>query len=134
MSVALRWRGSLPMWVLWPCLPSSVSIYGTNCPLAKQSSLPSRRGWSLASRSYPAFAVSQFDSPEKTETYEILRHPGGGRKDVFRWAAPGQKPVAELEIYRPGAEFSPSAPAVAEIAARMNPGDGRELEVAGLID
>jgi hypothetical protein len=90
--------------------------------------------WSLASRSYPAFAVSQFDSPEKTETYEILRHPGGGRKDVFRWTAPGQKPVAELEIYRPGAEFSPSAPAVVEIAARMNPGDGRELEAAGLID
>jgi hypothetical protein len=39
-----------------------------------------KAGWSLASRSYPAFAVSQFDFPEKTETYEILRLPGGGRK------------------------------------------------------
>src|ERR1700687_5093197 len=42
-------------------------------------------GWSVAVRSYPAFAVSQFDLPEKTEAYQILRHPEGGRKDVFRW-------------------------------------------------
>jgi hypothetical protein len=38
-------------------------------------------GWSVAVRSYPAFAVSQFDLPEKTEAYQILRHPEGGRKD-----------------------------------------------------
>jgi len=108
---------------LWDQLPAG----GASEPAA-------RAGWSLASRSYPAFAVSQFDSLEKTETYEILRHPGGGRKDVFRWAAPGEKPVAELEIYRPGAEFSQSAPADAEIAARMDLGGERDLEAAGLID
>jgi hypothetical protein len=79
---------------------------------------------SVASRSYPAFAVSQFDLPERTETYAIFRHPEGGRKDVFRWAAPGENPVAELEIYRPGGEMSQSAPAVAEIAARMYPEGG----------
>ncbi len=62
-------------------------------------------GWSLATRSHPAFAVSQFDLYGKTETYEIFRHPEGGRKDVLRWAAQGEKPVAELEIYRPGGEF-----------------------------
>jgi hypothetical protein len=33
---------------------------------------------------YPAFAVSQLDLPEKTETYEILRHPEGGRKGDWR--------------------------------------------------
>jgi hypothetical protein len=93
-----------------------------------------RPGWSVASRSHPAFAVSQFDLPEKTETYEILRHPQGGRKDVFRWAVQGEKPVAELEIYRPGAEFGQSGPAVAEMAGRMDPGGGRELEAAGIID
>ena len=32
-------------------------------------------GWSVASRSRPAFAVSSFDPAEKSETYEILRHP-----------------------------------------------------------
>jgi len=38
-----------------------------------------KAGWSVAMRSYPAFAVSQFDLPEKTEAYQILRHPEGGR-------------------------------------------------------
>jgi hypothetical protein len=41
-------------------------------------------GWGVALRSLPAFAVSQFDLPEKTETYQILRHPEGGRKDILR--------------------------------------------------
>jgi hypothetical protein len=93
-----------------------------------------RAGWTVATRSYPAFAVSQFDLSGKTETYEILRHPEGGRKDVFRWAALGEKPVAELEIYRPGGELSQSGPAAAEIAARIDPESGRELEAAGVID
>jgi hypothetical protein len=91
-------------------------------------------GWAAATRSYPAFAVSQFDSSGKTEAYEILRHPLGGRKDVFRWAALGERPVAELEIYRPGAESSPSEPAAADLAARIEPASGRELEAAGVID
>jgi hypothetical protein len=83
-----------------------------------------RVGWSVAARSHPAFAVSQFDLPEKTETYEIFRHPAGGRKDVIRWAAregiQGDGPVAELEIYRPGGEFGQSEQTVAEIAKRMD--------------
>jgi hypothetical protein len=94
--------------------------------------------WTVALRSHPAFAVSQFDLPEKTETYEILRHPEGGRKDVIRWTArdgkPGEMPVAELEIYRPGGEFAESGPAAADIAARIDPKGGRDLEAAGLID
>jgi hypothetical protein len=90
-------------------------------------------GWSLASRSHPAFAVSQADLPGKTETYEIRRHPDGGRKDILRWAAPGERPVAELEIYRPGAERRSEA-LEAELAARMDPGSSREIESAGMID
>ncbi len=65
----------------------------------RQSGL--ERGHARAS----AFAVSQFDFAEKTETYEILRHPGSGRKDILRGAAAegkatpkagrrAQKPVA----------------------------------------
>ncbi len=42
-------------------------------------------GWSAASPLAPGFAVSQFDLSDKTDTYEILRHPEGGRKDVLRW-------------------------------------------------
>jgi hypothetical protein len=95
-------------------------------------------GWNMAMRSHPAFAVSQFDLLEKSETYEIFRHPEGGRKDVLRWAArdakQGEKPVAELEIYRPGGEFNASESAISTIAARMEPAGGRELEAAGVID
>jgi hypothetical protein len=105
---------------LWDELPVGEAIE----PSAKS-------GWSLASRSHPAFAISQFDLPEKTETYQILRHPEGDRKDVVRWATQDQKPVAELEIYRPGGEASPSRPAVADIAARMG---ASKLEAAGVID
>jgi hypothetical protein len=111
----------------WEQLPDAAATE----PVAKP-------GWRAADRLYPAFAVSQFDSLEKTETYQIFRHPEGGRKDVFRWSAkdakPSETPVAELEIYRPGGELSHSGPAVAGLAARMD-GEGlRELEAAGIID
>jgi hypothetical protein len=108
---------------LWDQLPDSAGLEPT-----------AKAGWSVAGRSYPAFAVSQFDLPGKTEAYEILRHPEGGRKDVFRWATLGEKPVAQLEIYRPGGESGSSGPGSDEIAAAMDLGGGRELEAAGMID
>jgi hypothetical protein len=108
---------------LWDELP----LKDLNDPAAKSA-------WSAAARSYPAFAISQFDLPGKTEAYEIFRHPDGGRKDVFRWAAAGEKPIAELEIYRPGGELSQSGPPIADIAARMDPDGMRELQAAGVID
>src|SRR5665213_1208587 len=108
---------------LWDELPAVVDLGPAANP-----------GWSVADRSYPAFAVSQLDLPGKTETYQILRHPEGGRKDVFRWAALGEKPVVELEIYRPGGELGSSGPTETDIAARMDPSGGRDLEAAGVID
>jgi hypothetical protein len=72
------------MWGFWPCLPIA-GIHLWDVLLAGLASQrPTKMGWSVAARSYPAFAVSQFDSPEKTETYQIFRHPEGGRKDVLR--------------------------------------------------
>jgi hypothetical protein len=108
-------------------------------PAAGEPSPPfAKGGWSAALRSRPAFAVSQIDIPEKSETYEIFRHPEGGRKDVIRWAVrdgkQGEKPVAELEVYRPGGEFNPSEAAAPQIAARMEPAGEREPEAAGVID
>ena len=108
---------------LWDELP----LKGIGDPSAKSA-------WSVASRANPAFAVSQFDLSGKTESYEILRHPDGGRKDVLRWAAQGEKPIAEIEIYRPGGELSQSGPPIAEIAGRMDPNGMRELQAAGVID
>ncbi|HLX17098.1 MAG TPA: hypothetical protein VKS24_18085 [Bradyrhizobium sp.] len=90
--------------------------------------------FTAALRSRPQFAVSSLDPPEKSEIYEIFRHPAGGRKDIFHWGAPDEKPVAELEIYRPGGEFNPAERLGAEMARRMDPDGRRELEAAGVID
>jgi hypothetical protein len=94
-----------------------------------------KAGWYLASRSHPAFAVSLIDQTDKTETYEIFRHPDGGRKDVLHWTAQGPalggKPIAELEIYRPGAEFDPLD---AVNAPKGGQQDSPGLEAAGIID
>jgi len=93
-----------------------------------------RPGFALAQRSRPAFAVSSTGSPDKSEAYEIFRHPEGGRKDIFHWGDPGEKPVAELEIYRLGGEIDPSQPQTSDLAARIAPEGPRELETAGVID
>jgi hypothetical protein len=65
--------------------------------------------WTVANRSTPAFASSYADFLYKSKSYQIFRHPEGGRKDVLRWDAANGQPIAELEIYRPGGEFEPSA-------------------------
>ncbi len=93
-----------------------------------------RPGWSIANRSHPAFAVSRIDSSEKTASYINFRHPEGGRRDVLRWTGMADKPVAELEIYRQGAEFDVTRPAAAGLATRMGLGADAPLEQAGLID
>src|SRR5258708_988603 len=49
-------------------------------PVDESNEPPAKAGWSLADRSHPAFAVSQSDLLEKTESYEIFRHPLGGRR------------------------------------------------------
>ncbi|MET4391135.1 hypothetical protein ABIB73_006922 [Bradyrhizobium sp. F1.4.3] len=95
-------------------------------------------GWSEASRSRPAFALSRLVSSEKPASYTILRHPEGGRKDVMRWTGEADQPVAELEIYREGGEFDVARPATADLAVnlavQMGLGAAVTLEQAGLID
>jgi hypothetical protein len=92
--------------------------------------------WSVADRSYPAFALSPQDPSDKSaksDSYVILRHPLGGRKDLLRWSGPADKPAAELEIYRPGGEYPAAVEARAELAERML-SPGAELEAAGVIE
>jgi len=108
---------------LWERLPNATAMDPSG-----------KTAWSLAERSSRAFAVSQFNLHDKTETYEIFRHPEGGRKDLIQWSGADKKPVAELEIYRLGNEFDHSGPAIAEIAGRMDPDGLRELEAAGIVD
>jgi hypothetical protein len=95
-----------------------------------------RRDWTVADRSYPAFALGGLDQADKSVTYTILRHPEGGRKDIFSWPGQGETQgslaVAELEIYRIGDEAA-SAPSPSEdLALRMPPGGA--LEAAGVIE
>ncbi|MBR0755192.1 hypothetical protein JQ604_23655 [Bradyrhizobium jicamae] len=117
MTLALMAIGGL---YLWQQLPDATAEE------------PAEQTWNLATRSAPAFVVSQLDPRDKTDTYEIFRHPQGGRKDVFRWADADKKPTAELEIYRFGSELA--APATLDLAGRMELSGRRELEAAGIID
>ena len=73
------------------------------------SGAPARVEWTPATRSIPAFASNHYDLSYKTKSYQILRHPEGGRRDVLRWNAEDDRPIAELEIYRLGAEAEPPA-------------------------
>lgn len=94
----------------------------------------SNPAWRIAGHSHPAFTLSRPDYPEKTESYTILRHPDGGRKDILRWTGEDGRPMAELEIYRLGGEFHAALPADTPLAARM-PHLGRSaLEAAGLVE
>ena len=96
---------------------------------------PPAPGWTPASRPHPAFAISQLDLANRTDAYEILRHPEGGRKDILRWAATASEPVtAEIEIYRPGTELSAFAAADADLALRMGIRGAGEAEAAGVIE
>lgn len=100
VTLALLAMGGM---ALWEQLPDLAAMD----PSSRDASLndASLRGaWSLLDRSSRAFAVSQFDPHDKTEAYEIFRHPKGGRRD-FRWRGADRRPVAELEIYRPGGEL-----------------------------
>src|SRR4051794_13061356 len=129
--------GTLARLIAYLCTLALIAILGIylwdQLPGAEPE-LATKNEWSLATRSAPAFAVSQFDLSYRTDTYQILRHPEGGRKDVLRWTGPDGKLAAELEIYRPGGELSEAMPAMAEIAGRIDPDGVGQIEAAGIID
>src|SRR5438876_6592790 len=76
MTLALLAIGGI---ALWDAVPDAMATD------------PVKDGWSLAERSARAFAVSHVNLHDKTEIYEIFRHPEGGRKDVFQWSGADEK-------------------------------------------
>jgi hypothetical protein len=104
--------GTLARLVAYCCTLALLFIVGAylwdQLPEVHGADPAGRPEWTVATRSAPAFASNQYDFSYKTRSYEILRHPEGGRKDILRWDAESGRPVAELEIYRPGGEFEPS--------------------------
>lgn len=106
-------------------LIATVGLHYLNQLLSSDTHQPvAKPGWAVATRTAPAFAVSQTDSLEYPESYAIFRHPEGGRKEIFRWGAVGERPIAELEIYRPGGEFGAAGSAAGSGAALSVPTEG----------
>ncbi|WGR94780.1 hypothetical protein MTX20_11720 [Bradyrhizobium sp. ISRA435] len=67
---ALALLGGLSVY-LWQRLPDATAME------------PAAAGWGLADHSAPAFAMSRLDPRDKTEAYEIFRHPQGGLQGRF---------------------------------------------------
>jgi hypothetical protein len=82
--------GTLARLIGYLCTPALIAMLGIhlwiNCR-TRNGNLPPKRGGARP-RSAPAFAASQFDLSFKTDAYQVLRHPEGGRKDVLRWTDP----------------------------------------------
>jgi hypothetical protein len=75
----------------------------------------------MVDRSSRTFTFCQFDSCNKTETYEIFRHPLGDRKDLFRWSGADSKSVAKFDIYRPSDELNPAGLSADWLTGTDNP-------------
>jgi hypothetical protein len=104
--------GTLARLIAYCCMLALLFIVGVylwNQLPDTHANASARPEWTVATRSSPAFTSNQYDLSYKTRSYEILRHPEGGRKDVLRWNAENGRTIAELEIYRPGGELEPSA-------------------------
>lgn len=89
--------------------------------------------WSKATHSRPAFAIHETETGEKTVSYDVFRHPDGGRRDVILWTAAGQTPAGELELLRAGNAGHAELPA-ADVAARMDPGGLRAVVAEGMMN
>jgi len=97
--------GTAARLIAYLCTPALIAMLGAylgdQLPDPERESAP-QTGGSLATRSVPAFAASQFDLSYKTDAYQVLRHP----EEVLRWTDQDGGPAAELEIYRPGGELN----------------------------
>jgi len=137
-SAADELRATLARLIAYVLTLALLAVLGLSAwdqlPRTEASEPTVKASWAVAGRSYPAFAVNRLDTSDKSEAYKIVRHPEGGRKDIFRWSGQAGKPSAELEIYRLGGEADASANPRADLATRM-PADGAaDLEAAGVID
>jgi hypothetical protein len=112
-GMADEFLGTLARLIAYVCTLALLFMAGVylwdQLPEMHPTETSARPEWSVATRSTPAFASNQYDLSYKTRSYQIFRHPEGGRKDVLRWNAENGRTIAELEIYRPGGEFEPSA-------------------------
>jgi hypothetical protein len=78
-----------------------------------------RSNWIALERPQRAFVLLLPEFPNEPEPgYAILRHPGGGRKDVLTWGNPAQPAsILRIEIYRPANEGRDSSRSTLEASA-----------------
>jgi hypothetical protein len=108
---------------------AAIDLAETSVPLR------SRDAWTAVIRPHPAFSAPVADFSSQSESYEILRHPEGGRKDILRWsAALANAPLSQIELYRPGGELTAFGPVASEIAARITHGRTDAIQAAGVIE
>ncbi len=91
--------------------------------------------WIEVHRPHAAFSTS-FDEIETPARHAIRRHVNGyGRKDIMRFGVAGEDgAVAEIELYRPGAETTGFDAPTAEVARRAAPIEGERFSAAETLD
>lgn len=97
---------------------------------------PDQNRWLSAARPYPAFSVPMSELGDRAAAYDIFRHAeGGGRRDVLTWAGTdADRPVARIEIYRPGSERGSFGQAAATLADSAGLASEDAVQPAGMID
>jgi hypothetical protein len=74
--------------------------------------------WVASPRPHPALSLNMTEFTDKSASYNIYRHPDGGRKDVLGWDFAGGQPFARLTLLRPTGHpaFGPAAREIARDA------------------
>lgn len=90
------------------------------------------REWVASPRPHPAFSLSIAEFADKSASYNIYRHPDGGRKDVLGWDFAGGQPFARLTVHRP-IEHTVFGPAAREIARDAGLITLQRIQPAGVI-
>lgn len=90
------------------------------------------KSWIPATRPYPAFSLAAPELSDKTASYDIFRHPEGGRKDIMAWDHAGQ-PFGQIEIYRPSGELQVFGSPVREVIRRAGDVMSERAQAIGMV-
>lgn len=90
------------------------------------------KSWAPATRPHPAFSLAAPELADKTVSYDIFRHPEGGRKDIMAWNYAGQ-PFGQIEIYRPAGEQTVFGSAIGEVTRRAGGSTSERARAIGVV-
>jgi hypothetical protein len=90
------------------------------------------KSWIPATRPHPAFSLAAPELADKTISYDIFRHPEGGRKDIMAWDHAGQ-PFGQIEIYRPAGEQPVFGSVIGEVTRRAGVSSSERARAIGVV-